>query len=997
MGLLSNPLSIQIQKMIEKAIEQHGRDIADINQRVAMVNATASNLAQGMAHHQSGLNVHGIQEAILDIVNEQLLVNGGLELDNDNDGVPDNWNKHVDTNLAAVFSGDFTLKKYGDKSLRIDFANTSGETKEAYISQVIESPKIMPDMIYSFSYFRYNQAVNKYQHLARIIIYDSLDNIINTYEHNPELHDTESAATREFARWTTSVGLPENASKVEFQIGVVVEDGGNGSVWLDYPMVNKGNVSLRPPEVIEGIIKTDHISTTGLDAKVLKAGEINTGLVDITSDTGNLKLRGDLLEVLEPDEQSILLKLGRYTSDKYGIVIFHNNAIVFEVDNYGNAYYAGRAHIRGGVLDETVTVGDGPNASLVESVRGAAAKAWEAQETAKDWARIYDKNQIVDNRTGTLFNFDRNLQSTNGVGPLAGYNVTLLTGEGKYGGGVYIGKGGGNLFTSADSPVQETQTLVKGDTYTLSAYGDGTASFRQKRVESAQADFEDGTLTDVSATAGGLVLSTGKKFGTRQKTYNWVSSLTPNWVSTDTYFNATFFSTTNSEPIITNSRIKFDDTDLLWVENTGRIQSTEGTIEYWVNVDSAFADDILNRNVYYKTNSADEFYKAVPLSNFIGTLSAGLHHFAVAWSADEMLFYVDGVKTGSVTYPFVPYSGFETFYVSECFMGTFGHVSFEIDDLAISLNKKTDYEIYQRFLWGRTIAFDEYTTCLFKFDDLKVFDGAVEIYASTSDGKLIRLERGKNVDFSGKRSITIIDALYSANEGVTPILTRVELDFVHTCKGGTEQGVLPDYIVFDAYQDSITFVPTNIEKWQLEKRGIATPYGATPGVLEYPATNILNPNTGTISMLVKKKVIGANDTEFYHLKDGTNRLYIRVLPDRFKFSVMNSDIEYPMVPELDTWYRLTLVWDNGTFYGYVNDVQVGSGTYDGVLDIGPTFKLMHNFSSSDWGSIIDELLILKYAATDKQVIAWHTVDKPLVDPDKVVKVPMVSQVLLEVV
>jgi hypothetical protein len=73
-----------------------------------------------------------------------------------------------------------------------------------------------------------------------------------------------------------------------------------------------------------------------------------------------------------------------------------------------------------------------------------------------------------------------------------------------------VEEGTTNLLTTRTAPAQEVVAVSKGQKYTLSAYGNGNAMVYQQHVDDTQSDWQQGTLSDVVATASGdLELSHG--------------------------------------------------------------------------------------------------------------------------------------------------------------------------------------------------------------------------------------------------------------------------------------------------------------------------------------------------------------------------------------------------------------------------------------------------------------------------------------------------------
>ena len=137
-----------------------------------------------------------------------------------------------------------------------------------------------------------------------------------------------------FARWYETLQLPEGVGYVVVRIGVTIPANTTTPIeaWIDYPCFNPGLVVHRPGELVEGILKTSHISTEGLDAKVIKTGDITiTKQLKLVTEAGDVRLylnedtEGNVLEFLRPtgvdDEFESVISLGKYgiNPNDYGL------------------------------------------------------------------------------------------------------------------------------------------------------------------------------------------------------------------------------------------------------------------------------------------------------------------------------------------------------------------------------------------------------------------------------------------------------------------------------------------------------------------------------------------------------------------------------------------------------------------------------------------------------------------------------------------------------
>lgn len=123
-------------------------------------------------------------------------------------------------------------------------------------------------------------------------------------------------------------------------------------------------------------------------------------------------------------------------------------------------YYDKRQLLLNAITTKTKTYTDTAKSSAISTASAdATSKANTAESnainSAKDYTHITNQLLNIDNTQSTLFHFDKNLCSTNGINPIGNYVATLRQNEGKFGGCVANEEGTTNLFTN---PKMETTT-----------------------------------------------------------------------------------------------------------------------------------------------------------------------------------------------------------------------------------------------------------------------------------------------------------------------------------------------------------------------------------------------------------------------------------------------------------------------------------------------------------------------------------------------------------
>jgi len=178
--------------------------------------------------------------------------------------------------------------------------------------------------------------------------------------------------------------------------------------------------------------------------------------------------------------------------------------------------------------------------------------------------------------------------------------------------------------------------------------------------------------------------------------------------------------------------------ETLTIPTAGVLNPQEGTVECWVYVDSLIKNTAANRYIFAHTTSSGSPYpnrlslaheidnKWVLFSSngagqnssvaVLDTLSMGWHHFSVRWSSSELALFIDGVKVGYVTNPYLPETLADSIYIGCWAGGTYGWSNTLIDELRISSRARTDEEIAAAYASNQPLPVDEWTTCKMSFD-----------------------------------------------------------------------------------------------------------------------------------------------------------------------------------------------------------------------------------------------------------------------------------------
>jgi len=151
------------------------------------------------------------------------------------------------------------------------------------------------------------------------------------------------------------------------------------------------------------------------------------------------------------------------------------------------------------------------------------------------------------------------------------------------------------------------------------------------------------------------------------------------------------------------------------------------------------------------------------------------------------------------------------------------------------------------------------------------------------------------------------------------------------------------------------------------------------GVLHYP--QLLDKKRGTLSVWINPHVV-ANWNQFFWMSISTGRflLYFRANgSSTWDFGPSGSGPGAPAGTIVaGQWTMHTLTWDAdaGVYRYYVNGEFVGERQYvepDSLPSALPTV--------TNYGALLDELLILPYAATEEEIKAWYNSNAPFYDTE----------------
>ena len=384
----------QIEEQIISHIGLQNTEMKQLSERVQMGALNSRQAFEQVHKHEesSAINAHNIKQLILDVINENLIKNAGLELDEEAEGIPDDWviTNELRTSIQVFF--DNSRAKYGNRSLKFQGTNLTDTPRRAFITQTIDDT-YATGKNYTLSFYYQDDGWDTFSYWVQVEFLNQTGAVIENMLLPVRSYANTSEELGSFARFNKYFPIPEGTNQVRISVGIQINPQTVSPVeaWIDYLMFHKGTVSYKPGELIAGIIETDHLKTNSItakkiqseviearhlvtenlithkaqigdlvvtDAKIenlnagkLDAGVINTNLVSIESANGAIKLSNETLRIF--DEEREIVTLGRLNTIDYGLKILAGE-IELGSDVLGNPLFkvdnAGKITSRSGLI-----------------------------------------------------------------------------------------------------------------------------------------------------------------------------------------------------------------------------------------------------------------------------------------------------------------------------------------------------------------------------------------------------------------------------------------------------------------------------------------------------------------------------------------------------------------------------------------------------------------------------------------------------------------------
>ena len=372
---MSRALSNIVQSQIVNTLNRSISDIRNLVAKVDMLSSNNATLFSRLSRHETGIDVHNLRELILDALNENMLVNPALESYELDDNVPDGFSLYDGLEGYSDNGPDYSIYKHGEKSFRMSATYDGfGTPKEIYLSQTVE--RVFYDGEHTVSFYHTDNGADNFEYVCRIVAYDEYGQWLGTIDvpvpqtvAELEFDEEEEEYLRDNAKSTmrrhsAQVELPAGIRKAELHVGIRLYPGAQDvTAWFDYFMLSQGNLLYRPPELVEGVLQTKHISTNGLDAKVIKTGQITiTENLELATKDGRIRMHfdevvgGNVIDFLNEHDQN-LIRLGKYgiQQNDYGLIVRDEyNRDTVKINASGDVSITGHIEALSGKIGEHI-------------------------------------------------------------------------------------------------------------------------------------------------------------------------------------------------------------------------------------------------------------------------------------------------------------------------------------------------------------------------------------------------------------------------------------------------------------------------------------------------------------------------------------------------------------------------------------------------------------------------------------------------------------------
>jgi hypothetical protein len=346
-------LPIQIEEQIERSTVRTKLNLERLAERVQLSFLNSSTALQRLnLQDMKFLDFQLSQEYLQDSINDNMLKNSGFELDEEIAEIPDDWTRINELGYLGDCYLDDSKCKYGYRSLKLEGMNLSDVSRGVYVKQDVEGV-IIPGAYYTLSYYYADDDffIEEFNYYIKIEIRDEEGEIIDIVDAAPEQKAIEVIGYNpylkdSFLRHHKTFMMPEGAHKATVCLGIMVKPHVEElvSAWIDYPIFHMGIHIPKPSELIDGIIRTQHISVGGLDAKVIKTGIITISeQLSLETEGGDIRLRydeetqGNVLEFISDEIPIITLGKFGINPEESGLIIRNSDGYeALRVDRAGN-------------------------------------------------------------------------------------------------------------------------------------------------------------------------------------------------------------------------------------------------------------------------------------------------------------------------------------------------------------------------------------------------------------------------------------------------------------------------------------------------------------------------------------------------------------------------------------------------------------------------------------------------------------------------------------
>ena len=287
--------------------------------------------------------------------------------------------------------------------------------------------------------------------------------------------------------------------------------------------------------------------------------------------------------------------------------------------------------------------------------------------------------------------------------------------------------------------------------------------------------------------------------------------------------------------------------------------------------------------------------------------------------------------------------------------------------------------------FGGAVAVEERTTNIlwvgWEQGGVNPSDGSLYGASNRIRTPLIAVSPSTTYTFSVQDTAYAILAIYEYQTDGTYIQRTLYSDQVFSMTTTENTGQIR---VIAVRQGDEALTPDAIEvfKPQGEARPYATSFVAgtrAAGRLTYPAKDIVNPEAGTIHMYLQAPVLD-KDWFLWDTRVNRHHAFYRASTGQLEIFWNNSKRMLAALPQDKAWHTVTVVWQGEQTSLLIDGEDKATDTIPGGIQLADDelFTLGSRYNYADQATkLIDEFLVLPYAASEEEIASWYEAQGPL--------------------